>query len=131
VLALRLETMTGPSEPAAGTEAPFVSFDDFRRGLPHGRFHVVVDPVLARSFVAARMNVLPAAIALIGCGIGVAFAGYPWWGALLVAAGIVLRRVVRWQAPKIALHLAASHEATYLDATSSGVMEVRRVSGPA
>jgi hypothetical protein len=123
--------MTGASDPPAEPEAPYVSFGDFRRGLPQGRFHVVVDPVLAASFVAARMNVLPVAIALVGCGIGITFAGYPWVGALLVAGGIVLRRLVRWQAPKIALHLAASHEATYLDATSSGVMEVQKVSDPA
>jgi hypothetical protein len=119
--------MTEDGAAESETWARFVSFEEFRSGLPHGRFHVVVNPALAVPFVATRVNVIPISIAAVGCGIAAALAGYVWTGGLLIAGAIVFRRLVKSQAPKIALHLASTHAATYLDATSSGVMEVQRV----
>jgi len=120
--------MTEDGAAESETGARFVSFEEFRSGLPQGRFHVIVNPVLAVPFVSARANVIPISIAAVGCGIAAAFAGFVWTGGLLIAGAIIFRRLVKSQAPKIALHLASTHEATYLDATSSGVMEVQRVS---
>ncbi|HSI56406.1 MAG TPA: hypothetical protein VLA16_02540 [Ideonella sp.] len=107
--------------------AAYVAFEEFRDGLPLGRFRVIVNPALAQRFVAQRVNATPIAIALIGPGIACAVGGYVVLGAVLVAAGILLRRAVKWQAPKILLHLATRHPATYYDATTTGVMEVRPV----
>ena len=43
--------MAAPGRPATAQGlAQYVSFDDFRQGLPLGRFHVVVNPDLARRF---------------------------------------------------------------------------------
>lgn len=109
-----------------GERAEYIPFEEFRNGLPHGRFHVVVNPTLAPRFVAHRVNATPLALALIGPGIASALAGYPVIGALLVAAGILLRRVVKWQAAKILLHLASRQAGAYHDATANGVMEVQR-----
>ena len=107
--------------------AEYIPFEEFRNGLPHGRFRVIVNPELAQRFVARRVNVVPVAIAVVGCGIASALAGYPVVGALLVIGGIVLRRIIKHQAAKILLHLASAQESTYYDATTQGVMEVRRV----
>ncbi|MNG36588.1 hypothetical protein D3C84_1236640 [compost metagenome] len=71
-------------------------------------------------------RVTPLAIALIGPGIAAALAGYVWTGGLLVALGILLRRLVKSQAPRILLHLAARMPTVYEQATEHGVMEVRR-----
>ena len=81
---------------------------------------------LAKPFVAHCTRVTPLAIAMIGPGIAVALAGHPWIGALLVAAGILLRRAVKSQAPRILLHLVARMPSVYEQATEHGVMEVRR-----
>lgn len=120
--------MRDPNEAPAGDDdtAEYIAFTEFRSGLPHGRFHVVVDPEKARRFVIHRTHSTLVALALIGPGIASALAGHPIVGALLVALAIVLRRVVRSQAPKILLHLAARDAATYEAATTHGVMEVRR-----
>jgi hypothetical protein len=107
--------------------AEYVAFEDFRGGLPLGRFHIIVNPDLARRFVAQRTHATPLAIAIVGSGIASALAGYPVVGVLLVAAGIALRRAIKWQAPKILLHLASRQPAIYHDAAANGVMEVRRV----
>ena len=76
--------------------------------------------------MAHRTHATPLALALIGPGIAAALVGYPWTGGLLVAAGILLRRVVKTQAPRILLHLATRVPSVYEQATEHGVMEVRR-----
>lgn len=115
------------SQPDATPDAAeYIPFNEFQQGLPQGRFHVIVNPKLVAPFVAHCTRVTPLAIAMIGPGIAVALAGYPWIGAALVAAGIVLRRVVKSQAARILLHLASRMPNIYEQATEHGVMEVRR-----
>lgn len=106
--------------------APFTSFEDFRDGLPAGRFHVVVDPARAARFVGQRVHATALAIAVIGTGVACAVGGYPWPGAVLVALGVLFRRLVKAQAGRILLHLATQQPAVYYEATTQGVMEVRR-----
>lgn len=119
--------MTASISPTDGEYAEYIAHDEFRNGLPHGRFRVIVNPDLARRFVAARLHITAVALALIGPGIALALTGHALPGALLVALGVVLRRLVRWQASKILLQLATRLPAAYHDATSQAVMEVRRV----
>jgi hypothetical protein len=114
-------------QPAEGETAAYIAFEEFRDGLPLGRFRVIVNPALAQRFVAQRVNATPVAIALIGFGIASALEGHPVAGALLVAAGVLFRRAIKWQAAKILLYLAQRQSATYYDATTNGVMEARRV----
>lgn len=114
------------SQTDAQDAADYISFEEFSKGLPQGRFRVIVNPELVKPFIAHCTRVTPVAIAMIGPGIAVALAGYPWTGALLVAAGIVLRRAVKAQAPRILLHLVTRMPSVYEQATEHGVMEVRR-----
>ena len=119
--------MSPPNDPADAAEtAEYIPFEEFRNGLPHGRFRVIVNPTLAAPFVAYRTHATALALALIGPGIALALAGYPWVGGLLVLAGVLLRRVVKTQAPRILLHLASRVSSVYDQATEHGVMEVRR-----
>ena len=115
-------TLPEGADDAAGP----VLFEEFRDGWSHGRFHVVVNPELAPRFVAQRTHTLQVTIALVGCGVAAALAGYAVAGLALVAAGIVLRRSVRRQAATMLLHLASRHAGTYYDAAEQGVMEVQR-----
>ena len=115
--------MKPPPAPTDDQLAPYIAFEEFRNGMTHGRFRVIVNPDLARLFVAQRLHATPVAIALIGPGIASALAGYPLLGGLLVAGGLLLRRMLRAQAPKILLQLATRQRAAYEDATAQGVME--------
>lgn len=119
--------MTQPTSSTDGTTAEYIAFEDFRDGLPRGRFRVIVNPELAQRFVAQRVNATAVALAIIGPGIACALTGYTVLGAVLVAVGVIFRRAVKWQAAKILLRLASRQSSTYHDATSHGVMEVRRV----
>ena len=116
-----------PGAAADPDHVPYVAFEEFRDGLPRGRFRVVVNPELARQFVSHRVHATQLAIAVIGPGIALALVGRPVLGGLLVAAGILFKRVIRWQASRILLHLASRQPSTYDAATEHAVMEVRRV----
>ena len=111
---------------ADGDFAEYIPHEDFRAGLPAGHFRVVVDPKLARRYVAQRLMLMVVVIPLIGVGLALALTGRTWPGALLVAAGVLLNRGVMWQAPKILLHMAQRDPAVYAFATQNGILEVRR-----
>ncbi len=117
-----MSNANGPQD----TAAEHIPFAEFREGLPQGRFRVIVNPALAVPFVAHCTRATPLAMAIIGPGIAAALVGYPWIGGLLVALGILLRRLVKSQAPRILLHLATRLPLVYEQATEHGVMEVRR-----
>ena len=106
--------------------AEYVAHEEFRAGLPAGRFRVVVNPKLARRYVAQRLLLLVIVMPVIGAGIALAMLGAIWGGAAVVALGIALNRVVMWQAPKILLHLALRDPKVYAFATEHALMEVRR-----
>jgi hypothetical protein len=112
--------------PADQATAAHIPFEAFRDGLPQGRFRVIVNPDLAPRFVAQRVNAVPVAIFVIGIGIAFALSGKAVVGALIVTAGILFRRAVKWQAPTLLLQMASRLPAVYADATSQGVMEVRQ-----
>lgn len=112
--------------PQEADTVPYIGHDEFRNGLVHGRFRIVVNPVLARRYVVQRTRIDLLALLLIGAGAGLALAGQSWGGVALVAAGVVANRLVRHQAARILLHLAATDAAVYAEAVTQGLMEVRR-----
>ena len=115
------------AQAAAGEDfAEYIPHEDFRAGLPAGHFRVVVDPKLARRFVAQRLLLVVVVTPVIGIGLALALTGHTWPGALLVAAGVLLNRVVMWQAPRILLHMAQRDAAVYAFTTQNGILEVRR-----
>ncbi len=105
---------------------PFIAHDEFRSSLAHGRLRIVVNPVLARRFVVQRTRVDLLALMLIGAGALLALSGWSWTGLALVVVGVVANRLVRRQAARILLHLAANDAAVYAEAATQGVLEVRR-----
>lgn len=109
-----------------GEFAEYIAHEEFRAGLPAGRLRVVIDPKLARRFVAQRLMLIVVVMPVIGVGLALVLTGRTWPGALMVAAGVLLNRVVMWQAPKILLHMALRDPAVYELVTHNGLMEVRR-----
>ena len=105
---------------------PYIAHEAFRAGLPHGEFRIVVNPKLARPYVVQRTRIKVFAVTVIGIGAVLALSGQPVPGGMLVVLGIVANRLVRHQAGRIVLHLAAKDPAVYAEVTSNGVMEVRR-----
>jgi hypothetical protein len=117
---------TPATDAADGGFVPYIAHDEFRRGLPHGHFRLVVNPSLARPYVVQRTRINVFAITAIGIGAVLALSGQALPGAVLVVLGIGANRLVRHQAGRIVAHLALKDSAVYAEVTSNGVMEVRR-----
>ncbi len=117
---------TPDAEPQASDLPANVPFDEFRTGLPRGRFRVIVNPERARKYVRHRLLVFPVSSLLLGAGTALAMFGWLWLGIPLMAAGFLLHRVVKAQAPQILLHLASHHSRSYREAIDYEILEVRR-----
>lgn len=102
-----------------------VPFEEFRAGLPAGRFRLIVNPDRARKYVKHRLMLTALVLPIIGTGIGVAYYGYPWIGLGLVLAGIAAHRLVAHQAPKILLHMCLRDARIYREALDFEILEVR------
>ena len=102
-----------------------IPHDEFCAGLRAGRFQVIVNPHLAQKYVRHRLFVVGISLPLLGIGAALAISGYFWAGLPLVAAGFMLPRVIKAQAPKILLYLAQHDAKTYFEAMKFGILEVR------
>ena len=111
---------------ATGDEVDYVAHQEFRAGLPAGRFRVVVNPKLTRRYVAQRLLLMVVLMPVIGVGIALVLMGKTWPGALLVGVGVALNRIVMWQAPRILLQMALRDPSVYDFVTTNGLLEVRR-----
>lgn len=107
------------------SEAIYVPYEEFRAGLPAGRFRVIVNPDRARKYVKHRLLLTALILPIIGTGIGMAFYGYRWLGLGLVIFGVLAHRLVAHQAPKILLHMATQDAKIYHEALDFEILEVR------
>ena len=86
---------------------------------------MIVNPERARKFVRHRLLMLPVSVAMAGVGIALALSQMPWWGLGLIAAAVLLNRLVRLQAASILLYLATQDEKTYFETMAFEILEVR------
>lgn len=108
-----------------GPEPIYVPYEEFRTGLPAGRFRLIVNPERARKYVKHRLMLTALILPIIGTGIGMAYFGYPWLGLGLVLFGVGAHRVVAHQAPKILLYMATHDIRIYREAIDFEILEVR------
>lgn len=118
--------MSDTDLPAApSTEPTEFTHQEFRSGLPAGRFRVIVNPDKARKYVKHRLLLTFIILPVIAIGAALALSGYTWAGLVLVVLGVVGHRLIGRQAGKILLHLALSDPRVYRDAIDYEIMEVR------
>jgi hypothetical protein len=111
------------------TEPLFIPHQEFKTGLPRGRFRVIVNPERAQKYIKHKLLVVGIALPMIGIGAALAISGYPWAGAPLVLIGILLPRYIKKQAPQILLYLAQNDANTYQEAIEYEILEVRMAEG--
>lgn len=111
-----------PAEPTAQMEVPY---QEFRSGVPAGRFRLIVNPERAQKYVKHRLFVVGISLPLLGIGAALGLSGYPWIGLPLVVVGALLHRVIKAQATKILLHLALHDAKVYREALDYEILEVR------
>ncbi len=111
------------------TDPIFIPHQEFKTGLPRGRFRVIVNPERAQKYIKHKLFVVGIALPMIGIGAALALSGYPWAGLPLVLIGILLPRYIKKQAPKILLYLAQNDTKTYQEAIEYEILEVRMSEG--
>lgn len=102
-----------------------VSHQDFKTGLPMGRFRLIVNPERAQKYVKHRLFVVGISLPILGIGTALAVSGYVWAGLPLIIIGALLHRVVKAHATKILLHLALNDPKVYREAIDYEILEVR------
>ena len=107
------------------TEPIFVPHQEFKSGMPRGRFRIIVNPERAQKYIKHKLLVVGIALPMIGIGAALALSGYPWAGLPLVLIGILLPRYIKKQAPKILLYLAQNDVKIYQEAIEYEILEVR------
>ena len=102
-----------------------VPYEEFKAGLPVGRFRLIVNPDRAYRYVRHRLFLNGISIPLLGTGIALAIVGYIVPGVVVCLLGWGLRRFVKSQAAKILLHLIQNDAKVYHEAIDFEIMEVR------
>ena len=120
-----MDETTPTSEAAPENEAIAVTHAEFNAGLPLGRYRLIVNPDRAYRYVRHRLFINGVSVPMMGVGIGLVLWGYTYIGLAIGILGLVLRRVVKSQAPRILLHLAQNDAKTYYDTIEFEIMEVR------
>ena len=104
---------------------PMFSFEDFRTGLPVGRFRLTIHPFLAQRYVHQKLFVMYLALPLLALGLLLFYYGNAWLGLPMMIVALVLNPLVRVNAPRILLFLAARSAEIYHQAIEQRIMEVR------
>ena len=102
-----------------------LSHEEFRQGLPLGRYHVIVNPTLAPKYVQHRLWIKMLVLPVLGIGVALGISGYLWAGLALVIIGMIVPRVIRKKAPELLLHLALRDKDIYREAIDYEILEVR------
>lgn len=118
-------TSTEGAENADSPSAIYVPHQEFKTGLPHGRFRVIVNPERAQKYVKHRLFVVGISLPMLGIGVVLSLYGYLWVGLPMIVVGVLMHRVIKAHAPKILLHLALSDAKTYEEAMEYEILEVR------
>lgn len=89
-----------------------------------GSVRVEIDPKAAEAFVAARLLLPFAAVAVIGLGIALLLWGWMWTGLAVAASGVVLPRLIKRSARGFLLAQIAADPLLYDDALRAGAVRV-------
>ncbi|MDE2599853.1 MAG: hypothetical protein KGL40_09550 [Rhodocyclaceae bacterium] len=120
---------TSPTNEAGAAEpenlAVAVPFDEFRTGLPIGRFRLIVNPHKAYRYVRHRLYLNGVSIPLLGTGVALGLTGHLIPGTIFCVIGFGLRWFVKKEAPRILLHLVQRDAKIYYESVEYEIMEVR------
>jgi hypothetical protein len=113
---------TAPAEPPSPV---YVPHQDFKTGLPFGRFRLIVNPERAQKYVRHKLFVNGICLPVLGIGVASALVGYVAVGVVLVVIAVATKLMVKKYAPKILVHLAQQDAKIYDEAIEHEILEVR------
>ncbi len=97
---------------------------DFVAACRSGTFTPTIDRVLAARELSARLLLPFVRLPVLGLGVALALVGWLISGLALIAAGLLLPRLVLHIAPQVLLDEAIASEARYRALIEAGVLDV-------
>jgi hypothetical protein len=101
-----------------------VTHAEFRNAYVAGRVRLEIDPALAARFMSARLLLPLLMLPVLGIGVGLALMGWIVTGLAIIAAGIIVPRLIKRSAPHFILTQALADEKFYQDAVNEDVLRV-------
>lgn len=114
-------TRTQPEAVSLGSR---MTHSEFRQAYAAGQVRLEIDPKLAARFVSGRLLLPLFMMPVLGIGVGLALLGWVITGLAIIAAGIIVPRLIKRGAPHFVLTQALADERFYNDAVNEGALRV-------
>jgi len=89
-----------------------------------GKIKIQIDPASAARYISARLLLPLVMMPVIGIGIALALTGHIWAGLAIIAAGIIVPRLIKRSAPHFILTQALQDEKIYGEVTRAGILQI-------
>lgn len=97
---------------------------EFVENYRTGRVTVNFDVPAAARFLSARLLLPLMTLPVLGAGVALALLGWIWSGLAVIAAAIIVPRLIKRSAPHFLLTQMLNDEQLYDDCTRAGIMRV-------
>jgi hypothetical protein len=104
-----------------------VTHPEFVDAYRNGRVRIEIELPTAARYLSARLLLPFVTLPVLGCGVALALTGWVWSGLAVLAAGIVIPRLIKRSAPQFLLTQALEDERVYEDVTRAGILQARMV----
>lgn len=100
---------------------------EFIAAYAGGRVKVAIDPAAASKYLSARLLLPLLMLPVLGIGVALALTGHIWIGLAIIAAGIIVPRLIKRSAPHFILTQALQDEKIYGEVTQAGILQITPV----
>ncbi|MBM3358979.1 MAG: hypothetical protein FJY54_14795 [Betaproteobacteria bacterium] len=107
-----------------------MTHSEFVSACAEGRIKVEVDPQGAARLLSKRLLLPLVALPVLGVGVALALIGWIFTGLAVIAAGIIVPRLIKRGAAHFVLRSALEDAALYEEVTRLGVLRVTPTSKP-
>jgi hypothetical protein len=104
-----------------------MTHSEFRDAFEHDRIKVEVDPTAAERYLSTRLLLPFVMLPVLGVGVALALSGWIWTGLTVIAAGIVVPRLIKRSAKHFVLTHALEDEQVYREVTQSNILRISAV----
>ena len=102
-----------------------MTHSEFVDAYRNGRVRIDIELPAAARYLSARLLLPFVALPVLGCGVALALIGWVWTGLAVLAAGIVIPRLIKRSAPQFLLTTAIEDAKVYDDVIQAGILRVR------
>lgn len=104
-----------------------MTHSEFQQAYAAGRVKVDVDRARAARYLSARLLLPFVMLPVLGAGVALALLGWIWTGLAVIAAGIMIPRLIKRSAPHFVLTEAIQDQRIYEELTRAEILRISRL----